>query len=65
VFVNDKPIAVEAAAIIPYGDGCKSAPKLGPGSKTVFAEGKAVGRKDDKDLCGTPIPSASNDVIAG
>ena len=63
VFVNGRPIAVKDAAVTPYGDGCKSAPRLGQGSRTVFAEGRSVCRKLDLDVCGTPISSSSTDVI--
>ena len=65
VFVNNKPIAVVGAKIIPYGSDCKSKPKLGPGSSSVIAEGKSVCRKGVKDVCGTPVAAASSDVIAG
>ncbi len=67
VTVENKPIAVQAATIIPYKPftGCQAAPLLGPGSSKVFAEGKSVCRQGDKDICGTPILTASNKVTAG
>lgn len=65
VFVNGKPIAVTGASIVPYGSGCESSPKLGPGSDTVKANGLSVCRKDDQDICGKPIVTASSDVNAG
>lgn len=65
VFVNGNPIAVIGATIVPYGSGCKAAPKLGPGSSTVIANGKSVCRQGDKDICGTPIVKGSDNVVAG
>lgn len=65
VFVNNQPIAVEGADVIPYGEGCKSSPRLGPGSGTVSAEGKSVVRAGDRDICGTPVSPGSSDVTAG
>jgi uncharacterized Zn-binding protein involved in type VI secretion len=67
VKVNGKPIAVEGAAVTPYKPftGCFAAPKLGPGSKSVNAEGKSVCRQGDKDICGTPIIKGSDNVNAG
>ncbi len=65
VFVNGAPIAVQGAPIVPYGDGCKSAPRTGPGSNTVFANGLSVNRAGDPDICGTPIIGGSSDVVAG
>ena len=65
VTLEGKPIAVTGATIISYGSGCKSSPRLGPGSSKVFAQGLSVCRQGDLDICGTPIASASNKVIAG
>lgn len=67
VTVENKPIAVVGATILPYKpfSGCQAAPRLGPGSSKVFAQGKSVCRQGDIDICGTPIITASNKVIAG
>ena len=67
VTVENKPIAVVGAQVIPYKPftGCFASPRLGPGSSKVFAQGKSVCRQGDKDICGTPIISGSGKVDAG
>lgn len=65
VFVDGVPIAVQGATIIPYGDGCKSNPKLGSGSSTVKANNLSVVRQGDKDVCGTAVKSGASTVNAG
>lgn len=65
VRVNNKPIAVTGAAVIPYGSDCKSNPRLGPGSATVKAQGISVVRAGDTDICGTPVSPGSQNVRVG
>ena len=64
VFVNNAPIVVQGAAIIPHGTGIHAGAVMVGCSSTVFAHSICVCRQGDSASCGH-VASGSSDVFAG